>query len=341
LNLAQAQIGAADQSVNYYATLNATKNPVVQSTADLTTARDNAVGIVQQVSQDPNSTALQKAVATNQAVVAQQNIEVAASTPTIGALDTTIPNFTITDPNTPTSNGSTVPNDPTAQADAASTTAAQVTVTAPNTPNPSPDFRVRIRAKGNVANLPKVYGPNDPTNLLQVLYTTNGVFFPYTPTITYSHNVNYNQLTPTHANTDYHIYTNTPALQMQISGQFSAQNEQEALYLLAAKQFFAAMTKMHFGDSDPQAGLPPPVLLLSGYGDYMFNDLPVIINSFSMELPNNVDYVQINFQGGTAWVPTLTTLSITVTVQISPATQRTFDWNKFVTGELMRNKGWI
>ncbi len=98
---------------------------------------------------------------------------------------------------------------------------------------------------------------------------------------------------------------------------------------------------MRFGENDPLAGLPPPVLLLSGYGEYMFNDLPIIINNFSMDLPSNVDYIQVDHQGATTWLPSLTTFNLTITVQTSPEQQRKFDWNKFASGALMRDKGWL
>jgi hypothetical protein len=53
------------------------------------------------------------------------------------------------------------------------------------------------------------------------------------------------------------------------------------------------MTKMYFG-TGPALGTPPPVLLFDAYGQYMFNQLPVIITQFSVGLPNDVDYVPVD-----------------------------------------------
>ena len=40
------------------------------------------------------------------------------------------------------------------------------------------------------------------------------------------------------------------------------------------------------------AGNPPPIVNLNGYGDYVFNNVPVVIKSFEVSLPNDVDYIE-------------------------------------------------
>lgn len=208
------------------------------------------------------------------------------------------------------------------------------------------DNRVRIRPKLRGDNgLFPFYG--DETSVLYQLNETNGVFFPYTPTITYLHKAVYSEMAPTHANTSYHTYNNTPAVQIQLEGQFTAQNLAEAKYTLAAMHFFRSATKMHFGESDPDAGLPPPMLVLSGYGEFIFNDLNVILTDFSMAMPNNVDYLEVTIGDSIAWVPSLTTFNLTCVVQQTPKMQRTeFNLNDFASGKMMSGggdniRGWI
>ena len=204
------------------------------------------------------------------------------------------------------------------------------------------DTRIRITPKEGQRE--EIFGDED--SVLYLLRETNGVFFPYTPTIDFSHRAEYSSMAPTHANTSYYTYTHTPAVQITIQGQFTAQNLAEARYTLAAMHFFRTVTKMHFGRQEAEegtAGLPPPVLELSGYGEYMFNRLSIIVQEFKMDLPNNVDYIEVQSASGIAWVPTLTTFTVTCVVQNTPKQQRDdFNFKDFASGELMRgNSGWI
>jgi len=207
----------------------------------------------------------------------------------------------------------------------------------------SKDRRLRLRPKEQDGSTFPFFGDKD--SILYGLNETYGVIFPYTPTITYSHNVAYSEMAPTHANTSYHIYTNTPAVQIQIEAQFSSQNAAEAKYTLAAMHFFRSATKMHFGENDPNSGMPPPPLVLSGYGEFMFNDLTVLLKDFSMAMPNNVDYVEVEVNGSAAWVPALTTFNLTCIVQQTPKQQRRdFILADFASGKMMgdpNRRGWI
>lgn len=204
------------------------------------------------------------------------------------------------------------------------------------------DNRIRISPKEG--QMDEIYGDED--SILFLLRETNGVFFPYTPMIDFSHKAEYSSMAPTHANTSYYSYTHTPAVQMTITGRFSAQNLAEAKYTLAAMHFFRTVTKMHFGKQEAEegtAGLPPPVLNLNGYGEFMFNNLSIIVQEFKMELPDNVDYIEVEHAGGIAWVPSLTTFMINCVVQNTPKQQRDeFNFKEFASGKMMReNKGWI
>jgi len=148
--------------------------------------------------------------------------------------------------------------------------------------------RVRLRPKPLAAA--QIYGGN---GLLTPLRSTNGVVWPYQPTITYDQPVEYAAIDMVHVNQEILAYTKTPALKLAVSGQFSVQNQQEGIYALAAIHFMRTVTKMYFG-TGANLGTPPPVLLFDAYGQYMFNQLPVIVTNYTIELPADVDYVPIN-----------------------------------------------
>lgn len=204
--------------------------------------------------------------------------------------------------------------------------------------NNNVDFRIRLRPKSGINSMSGGIG-----TILYPLIATNGFMFPYTPTITWNQSVKYSTQETTHANQDYRAYVNTPALDFTIAGKFSAQNTDEALYLLASLHFLRSVTKMHFGNAitDTTVGTPPPVLLLSGYGQYMFNDLPIVVTGFSMDMGENVDYVPVTVQNIITNIPSLTTITLTCTVQNTPQKLRQFDWNSFANGSLLTQTGWF
>lgn len=204
------------------------------------------------------------------------------------------------------------------------------------------DHRVRIKPLNPADFYGEDTGEQNPDgHLLSLIKETNGVIFPYTPSITYGHQVNYGSFTPTHANQDYQFYSHTSAVQFQVSAKFTAQNEREGQYLLAAKHFFQTASKMHFGEDDDKRGLPPPIMILSGYGDFMLNNLPVILNNFTVELPDDQDYVKVEMMDGTSWVPAVMVFQLTFTVQQTPSKQRSFNFDRFASGELLKSRGWI
>jgi hypothetical protein len=185
------------------------------------------------------------------------------------------------------------------------------------------------------------YKKGSYSGILAPLGNTDGMIFPFTPVINYKGSTNYNVLATPHANQDWHIYQNTASVQISISGIFTAQNPDEAKYMLAALQFLRSVSKMHFGENDANKGLPPPQCILTGYGDYMFNRLSVIVNDFNMELPNNVDYVEVNSGEGVSDVPSITTINVSLTVQNTPKKNREFNWDEFASGALVKKGGWI
>lgn len=148
--------------------------------------------------------------------------------------------------------------------------------------------RVRLRPKPTGAG--DIYGTG---GLLAPLRQTNGMVFPYQPVITYQQDVNYTAIEMVHTNQEFYAYNRTNAVKLTVSGKFSVQNQTEGIYSLACIHFLRTVTKMWFGKS-PNSGTPPPVLIFDAYGQYMFNQLPVIVTTFSVSLPDDVDYVPVD-----------------------------------------------
>jgi hypothetical protein len=126
--------------------------------------------------------------------------------------------------------------------------------------------------------------------LLAPLKVTNGVVFPYTPSISTSYKANYSTYDLTHSNYRGYFYQNSYTDAVQLKATFTAQSTSDAAYVLAVIHFFRSVTKMFYGQ-DAQRGSPPPLVFLSGLGDYQFNNHPCVVSNFSYNLPADVDYI--------------------------------------------------
>lgn len=148
--------------------------------------------------------------------------------------------------------------------------------------NDGGDWRVRL-------NLP----PGtffDKSPVLKPIIEAGGLIFPYTPTISISGNASYSDQSPVHQNFGFFSYENSKVDQISIQGTFYAEDGVQAAYWLAAVHFLRSATKMFSGQSE-NAGNPPVILKLNGYGDYVFKNIPVVIKSFTVGLPNDVHYI--------------------------------------------------
>jgi hypothetical protein len=154
----------------------------------------------------------------------------------------------------------------------------------------SGDWRVRLRLAQNAKYL---YAAAAQDEILWPLKQSDGVIFPYVPTVTTNYQASYDRRELTHSNYRGLFYKNSFVNDIQITGTFTAQDTPEAQYLLAVIHFFRSVTKMFYGQ-DEQRGAPPPLVFLSGFGQYQFNNHPCVVSSFNYNMPNGVDYIRID-----------------------------------------------
>ena len=153
----------------------------------------------------------------------------------------------------------------------------------------SADWRVRLQLAPSSNYL--YNQPEGQRGILDPLYYTNGVIFPYTPAINTSYKANYEQYDLVHSNYRGVYYKNSRVDDLQIRGIFTAQDTNEANYLLAVIHFFRSVTKMFYGKDD-ERGTPPPLVYLSGFGMNQFYGHPCVVTSFAYNLPDSVDYIR-------------------------------------------------
>lgn len=128
--------------------------------------------------------------------------------------------------------------------------------------------------------------------LRNALGTSSGLIFPYTPTVTFSHQTNYNRVDIIHSNIAYNYYKNSPPPTITMQAKFTADNRDNALHMLSAIWFLIACSKCEFGEKSANPGLPPPVLYLNGY-DHLMDNIPVVITSVRYSYPENKHYVNL------------------------------------------------
>ena len=230
------------------------------------------------------------------------------------------------------------------------TSAPGVNITTPTDPNNplKSDWRLRIGLLdwSIFANNP-MFAP--------LVSKTNGVVFPYTPTVSVTHNARYQEQALTHSNYKNYFYEGSDIAAITIAGDFTVQNHDDAVYLLAAIYFFRTCTKMFFGNDD-LAGNPPPIVTLNGYGDFYFPNVTCVITSFQHTMPAECDYVEFKYSGSQSFYESDGAVSSTnqqvarlpTTSQISVTLQPVYSRNnvynnmtlsKFSQGQLLAGNG--
>jgi len=218
----------------------------------------------------------------------------------------------------------------------------------------SQDWRVKL----TVPNGPLTgFFDFDTNPLMQPLAGIGGIFWPLTPSMVIQHSANYNAMDMTHSNFPHQAYQNSQVDSLNIIGEYPVQNQDDAKHWVATVNFLRTATKMFFGqdDSNGLKGNPPPILHLSGYGDHMFQKVPVVLNSFNVELRSGIDYISTKQESTSfkqlngpdagfdlsanstepmTWAPTLSNISVLVTPIYSRDSVKNFSMKKFVNGEL-------
>ena len=217
------------------------------------------------------------------------------------------------------------------------------------------DFRAFLKPRPDAKSIERVIGKDVFANLMRPLHATGGLLFPYTPSIMQvGATANYDEYAMTHTNYTQPVYKNSQFRDIVLAAKFTAQTASEARYVLAMLKMLSNVTKMNFGERDSidfggtgTAGLPPPVLLFSYLGAHMFNEVPVVVSSYSMDLPDDVDYVRVYIGNNTpeddynpeeaTYVPAELTINLELKPYYNPQfIRKEFKLSDFASGALIR-----
>jgi len=204
------------------------------------------------------------------------------------------------------------------------------------------DGDIRVRLSMSPGSGPLLY--KDPSNkLLQPLIDTDGILFPYTPTVTVSHSAQYSGTHPAHSNHIQHSYNASSVDSITVDGYFTANTADEARYVFAVLHFLRSAYKMFYG-ADAQRGTPPPVLRLSGYGPHNYNSVPVVLQQFAEIMPADRDMIEVPLASSPdsatkTMIPTYMPITLNLMPIYSKNQIGNFSLESFARGDLIGNPG--
>ena len=230
------------------------------------------------------------------------------------------------------------------------------------------DWRVRLSIPPSAAELrTAIFGASTGSSqILDPLRKSDGMFWPLTPSVIIQHSANYNALAQTHSNFPFQAYQNSQVDQINIIGEFPVQNSTDAQHWVATVHFLRTVTKMFFGKQQDLKGNPPPILFLNGYGDHVFKNIPVIVNTFNVELRSGIDYISTSQprtfgksgstydaafedqsytdrtakgENDTTWAPTLSNISVLITPVYSRESVSQFSLSEFAKNGQINVRG--
>lgn len=210
-------------------------------------------------------------------------------------------------------------------------TISRAIISSNNSVSDASDWRVSISVPPVLLEQGDILAPLKEDNGTSVFNTGNRMVFPFNPTVLLSHSANYSAIAPTHTNYPYQAYENSQVDAITITGEFFQENENDAKYWIACLHFLRTATKMFYGNSNP-LGNPPVVCRLNGYGEHILNDIPVVITNFTTDLPVDVDYIKCTVNGKQNYVPTQSSITVTLQPQYARRSQSAFNLNEYVKG---------
>lgn len=204
---------------------------------------------------------------------------------------------------------------------------------------PFDDMRVRILVPPKYIS-PLTSGGRDE------LLNLGGIIFPYVPTISCEFKADYTSANPMHSNFAINFYQRSSVTAISISGKFTVENRNDAVVYIATTHLLRSLTRMRSGGAnsgDADSGAPPPVCRLYAHGDMMFNNVPVAITSFRMEMPDGVDYFTLTDDPyyGTTAIPMVSTIAISCMPMYSRDEMQAFSVSKYLTAADFRDRGYM
>jgi hypothetical protein len=164
--------------------------------------------------------------------------------------------------------------------------------------------------------------------IMRPLAATNGVLFPYRPSLTIGTRNYWGTTEPKQSLYGFPVPDRHEIAITITDAQMSAQSVEEADYIYASIQFFRAAMKPAFGsEGSVPLGAPAPTIEMTAIGPHMIQSVGVILRDFDLQLMNDVDYIPTS-SGAT--VPSVVVFTLGLMISLSASKMRSFNLDEFV-----------
>lgn len=151
------------------------------------------------------------------------------------------------------------------------------------------------------------------------------------PTLSESRAARYATETILHSPEGFNSYEGTDQRTFELAGKFFCRNDREIRINNKVLQVIRSLVMPDYNST----GAPPTPVELHAYGSHNIHALPCLVRSYSMNYPNDVDYVVSGEGKGDITMPIVFDLTISLTEQHSVAQLRKFDLADFRNGTMV------
>jgi len=147
------------------------------------------------------------------------------------------------------------------------------------------------------------------------------------PTFTETRSSRYTPESILHGTENFNAYEGTDQREFTIEGQFFCETDEDVLINNRILHIVRSLVMPDYNNT----GAPPTPVRLFAYGSHNFKGVPCLVNNYSMDWPNDVDYA-VN---GEVTMPMVFTLGVTLLEQHSITELRGFSLADFRNGAMV------
>ena len=164
----------------------------------------------------------------------------------------------------------------------------------------------------------------------------NNVVFDITPTISEGRSASYDSAQILHHPGEILKYRSTSARTWNITATFMSRSPEEASKNLTYINLLRSWVMPFYGVGTEQKlnqylGAPPPILLLRGYGKNLIGETKCILESYSWNWENEIDYIPTL---DLTPFPVLVSVTLNLKESFSPAEYSSFDLSSYYSGDI-------